>query len=121
MEEGTHSTVVGIFERQKRNNMPLTVTGTGEKRRDFIHVKDVVSGLIAMATSQETWHGETFNLGSGVNYSIKEVAEMFNHPIQYIPDRPGEAQITIADIELTKDALGWEPQYNLKDYIDSVS
>jgi nucleoside-diphosphate-sugar epimerase len=120
MEEGTHSTVVGIFERQKRNNMPLTITGTGEKRRDFIHVKDIVSGLIAMALSTETWHGEAFNLGSGINFSIKEVAEMFKHPIQYIPDRPGEAQITLADIELTKDALGWEPIMSLKDYINSV-
>ncbi len=115
LSEGAYATVIGIFERQKKAGEPLTITGTGEKRRDFTIVQDIVSGLIAM--SKEKWNAEVFNLGTGTNYSINEVAAMFNHPTTYIPDRPGEAQETLADIAFTKEKLGWEPKYNLPDYI----
>ena len=118
MEEGSHSTVIGIFERQKRNNQNLTITGTGEKRRDFIHVKDIVSGLVFM--SRQVWKGDVFDFGSGINYSIKEVAEMFHHAIEHIPERVGEADFTLADTSLAKNILGWEPKINLEDYIKSI-
>ena len=118
IEEGAYSTVVGVFERQKRTGVPLTITGDGEKRRDFTHVNDIVSGLIAM--SQDSWNCEIFNLGSGVNYSINELAQMFSHPFEYIPERPGEAQTTLADISFTKDKLNWEPRHCLRKYIESL-
>lgn len=118
IEDGDYATVIGIFEKQKRNNQPLTVTGTGEKRRDFTHVKDIVSGLIAM--SKDNWNCEIFNLGSGTNYSINEVAQMFNHPITYLPNRPGEAETTLADISFSKEKLGWEPTQSLRNYIESI-
>lgn len=110
--------MVGIFERQKRNGKSLTVTGDGEKRRDFTHVFDIVSGLIAM--SEEDWNAEVFNLGTGTNNSINEVAEMFDQPIEYIPERPGEAQVTLADIHQSKAMLGWRPKRNLKEYVDAL-
>lgn len=116
--EGQYATVIGIFERQKIADEPLTVTGTGEQRRDFTHVDDIVNGLIAM--SCETWNGEVFNLGSGDNFSIKEVAEMFEpKEIVYLPQRPGEADITLADIQFTTAKLGWFPTISLEDYINN--
>jgi UDP-glucose 4-epimerase len=118
LEEGAYATVVGIFERQKRNGENLTVTGDGEKRRDFTHVDDIVSGLIAM--SEEDWNAEIFNLGTGTNHSINEVAKMFDHPIEYIPARPGEAQTTLADIHNSKAMLGWRPKKSLKEYVDDL-
>ena len=44
LEDGEYSTVLGIFERQYRNNEPLTITGKGKQRRDFTHVDDIVDG-----------------------------------------------------------------------------
>lgn len=117
VENGPYATVIGIFERQRRNNVPLTITGDGEKRRDFIHVDDIVSGLLAM--SKDNWDANVFNLGTGINYSINEVAKMFNHPIKYIPARSGEAENTLADIENIK-SLGWKPKYSLEQYISSI-
>jgi len=115
--EGQYATVIGIFERQKTAKESLTVTGTGEQRRDFTHVSDIVTGLIAM--SCESWNGEIFNLGSGVNFSIKEVAEMFEpQEIIYLPQRPGEADSTLADIQFTSDKLNWFPTVGLEDYIN---
>ena len=114
--EGQYATVIGVFEKQKNENNPLTVTGTGEQRRDFTHVSDIVSGLIAMSHNCE---GDIFNLGCGINFSINEVAKMF-HPreIAYLPKRPGEADVTLADIRATKDKLGWVPKIALVDYVE---
>lgn len=110
------SGVVAIFEEQKRNNQPLTVTGTGEQRRDFISVDDIADGLIAMST--QNWNGEVFNLGCGENFSINEVAEMFkSHEIKHIPARPGEMLETLADINETKEKLNWCPTRSLKTYV----
>lgn len=113
--EGEYATVIGIFENQKKNNKNLTVTGDGNKRRDFTHVQDIVSGLIAM--SKDKWNGEVFNLGSGINYSINELANMFESKIEYIPERPGEAQTTLADITFSREKLNWNPQYSLEKYV----
>lgn len=115
VEEGSRSTVVGIFERQSRRNESLTITGTGEKRRDFIHVDDIVSGLRAM--SEGDWNSEIFNLGTGENHSINELAKMFNSPVRYIPEREGEADQTLADIFKAKNLLNWEPKKKIEDYV----
>lgn len=117
VHDGENAALLGIFERQKRNGEPLTITGTGEQRRDFTHVYDIVAGLVAM--SHGDWRGELFNLGRGFNYSINEVAAMYKpKEIQYIPARPGEAWTTLADISDTKRALAWEPKHNLPDYVN---
>ena len=114
--EGAYATVMGIFERQRRAGEPLTVTGTGEKRRDFTHVKDIVAGLIAIG--QSDWNGEIFNLGTGTNYSINEVAKMFkSEEISYLPNRPGEAETTLADIAFSQEKLGYTPQVKIEEYI----
>ena len=44
LESGTYATVIGIFEKQYREGRALTVTGTGEQRRDFTHIDDIVDG-----------------------------------------------------------------------------
>lgn len=117
LDSGVYSTVVGIFERQRKNGEPLTITGDGTQRRDFTHVSDIVNGLYAM--SLDDWRGEVFNLGTGRNYSINELASLFKsgHPFKYLSARPGEAEETLADIEFTKEKLCWEPQVDLAEYV----
>ncbi|MGE0569391.1 MAG: hypothetical protein AB7O73_15735, partial [Bacteroidia bacterium] len=79
------------------------------------HVSDIVSGLYEM--SKDDWNGDVFNLGTGTNYSIKEVADMFERQIVYIPERRGEAKETKADISFTQSKLNWFPRFNLRDYV----
>jgi UDP-glucose 4-epimerase len=113
---GPYATVVGIFERQKKAAAPLTVTGDGEQRRDFIHVTDIVRGLYTL--SQGDHRGEVYNLGTGRNYSINELAKLFNpNEITYIPARSGEARVTLADISKTSAETGWSPRIRLEDYV----
>lgn len=118
VEEGRYATVIGIFERQRRMGLPLTVTGTGLQRRDFTHVEDIVEGLIEIAERGGS-SGEVYPLGSGVNHSILEVAEMFGGKIKFLPKRPGEAEQTLADLEEAS-KLGWWPRKKLRDYIEGV-
>lgn len=111
LEEGAYATVIGIFERQRREKVPLTITGDGEQRRDFTHVEDIVDGLIAM--SKDEWRANIFNLGTGTNHSINELAAMFQCPVKHIPSRPGEAQDTLADISFSMSHLNWKPKHSL--------
>lgn len=123
IEEGRYATVVGIFERQLREGKWLTVTGDGSQRRDFTHVDDIVSGLIAIADEKKGGgSGQTWNLGTGVNHSILEVARMFagDEQIAFVPRPPGEAEVTLAKIDDSVACLDWEPRYALEDYVQGI-
>jgi UDP-glucose 4-epimerase len=118
LEDGEYSTVLGIFERQYRNNEPLTITGKGEQRRDFTHVDDIVDGLYRCM--DKDLKAEIFELGRGVNHSINEIVDMFGTERKYIPARSGEYDITLCTDTKAHEMLGWNPTRNLKDYIKSV-
>jgi nucleoside-diphosphate-sugar epimerase len=100
-----------------KNERP-TIYGSGEKRRDFVHVDDVNDfHLLCMQNDQTT--GNVFNLGSGENYSVNEifriVRELLGSKLEpiYQADLPGEALTTLASIEKAK-KLGWSPSVGLK-------
>jgi UDP-glucose 4-epimerase len=114
--EGTYATIIGIFERQSLNAESLTITGDGEQRRDFTHVYDICDGLICL--SKDKHRGEIYNLGTGTNYSINEIAAMFSDNTTYMPARAGEARITLADISATQQ-FGYQPKQNITNYIES--
>lgn len=124
IETGTFATVIGIFEKQIREGKPLTVTGTGEQRRDFTHISDIVKGLIAI---DEKYlqpglckDGDVFNFGTERNHSIREIADLFEGQIEFLTPRPGEADHTLADASFARDTLGWEAEVRLEDYIKRI-
>ena len=118
LEEGDYSTVIGIFERQYRNNEPLTITSTGEQRRDFTHVNDIIDGLYKCAN--KNFKAEIFELGRGKNFSINEIVDMFGAERKYIPARKGEYDVTLCTDTKAQEMLGWNPIENLEDYIKKI-
>jgi len=112
---GAYATVVGVFEKQREAGFPLTVTGTGEQRRDFTHVSDIVSGFESLAKG--SWNSEVCQLGTGKNYSINELTKMFESEVKYVEKRPGEAWSTLADVADISAATGWSATIDLSDYI----
>ena len=112
---GQYTPVVAIFEEQTKAGTELTIIGDGEQRRDFTHVYDICDGLIAI--SKGDWRGEVFNLGTGTNHSINELADMFGGNKKYLPARPGEARTTKADISFTTEKTGWTPKHTLEGYV----
>ena len=119
--------VIGIW-RSKIQKDPewaiLQIVGDGEQRRDFTHVDDVVDGLIKIAETP-ILHEDAWELGTGVNYSINELSDMFieKYPsiqFEYIEEQKGNYRETLNTNKDAKDLLGWNPQDQLKDYISSL-
>jgi UDP-glucose 4-epimerase len=124
--KGRYAPVVGIFKKQKSDGKPLTVVGDGHQRRDFTHVSDVVSANILAATKHaaELYASsdicyDVFNIGTGTNHSVLELAEMLSDKIEHIPLRLGEAKETLADNSRARTHLSWLPAVNLKDIINN--
>jgi nucleoside-diphosphate-sugar epimerase len=112
-ETGAYALVLGIFLRRAAEGKTLEIHGGGAQRRDFVHVRDVVAANIAVCES--TLRGEVFNVGSGSNISVKELADMIS-PDQKITDaRKGDSVATLADISKIKAALGWTPKVTFAD------
>lgn len=118
MEEGNHSTVVGIFKKQYENNEPLTITGTGEQERDFIHVYDIVDGLIKI--DEKGKDGEIYNLGVGRCTSIKKLASYFKCKIKYIDKREGEMEWALSDLTSSIRDLEFKAKHDIQDYINEI-
>lgn len=116
---GQYAPVVGIFLKQRESARPLTVVGDGSQRRDFTNVKDVVSAnLLAKNSNNKEILGEIFNVGTGRNHSVLELAKMIGGEITHLPARQGEAKETLADLTKIKKMLNYEPTVKLEDYLN---
>lgn len=126
-EEGRYATVIAIFRRQLRLGQPMTVVGDGTQRRDFTFVGDVVrANMLAMMNREATG---VFNIGTGTNFSINQLAmavsgksdlraDRERPDVVFIPPRLGEAQVTLADNTKARNVLGWEPKISLREGLE---
>ncbi len=74
---GRYRNVIPNFFYWAMSGQPLPLTGTGEETRDFTYVGDIVNGLLSMAYYEDAI-GEAFNLGTGREIMIKDLANMVN-------------------------------------------
>ena len=116
---GQYAPVLGIFLRQLAAGEPLTIVGDGEQRRDFTYVKDIVNANImaAISNADKEAYGQVYNVGSGVNHSVNEVAAMISDDVKYIPPRLGEARISLANVDKIYNTFAWKPQQNLEEWV----
>ena len=117
---GQYAPVIGLFLEQWKKHEAFTIVGDGEQRRDFTHVDDVVKANIAAAERASDISGELINVGTGTNYSVNEIADMIcnQYTKNFIPPRPAEARVTLADISKAKKLLGYMPSIEISDWID---
>lgn len=102
---------------------PMTVHGDGSARRDFLFVEDHCEALDKVIhMEREKVIGEIFNLGSGRDITIQEIAEsvqatMHNSKssIQFIGDRPGQVFRHTCDSSKAMAALNWQPSVTFED------
>lgn len=115
---GQYAPVIGIFQKQKDLENPLTIVGDGSQRRDFIYAGDVAKANYLAATSDlNGYFGQVFNVGSGKNYSVKEIADAISDNQIFIPKRSGEMDTTIASIHKIGEVMGWKPEVDVIDWI----
>ena len=109
--EGAYALVMGVFAKAARNGETVEIHGDGEQRRDFVHVRDVARANLAALDND--YSGGTYNIGSGTNISINELASLFNLQVKHTQRRVGDAEITLADITSTMRDLDWAPKIEL--------
>lgn len=121
--DGDWAAVIGKWRKQVKEKKPITIVGDGKQRRDFTHVDDIVDALYKLGLNSYK-HKDAWELGTGFNYSINEVYEMFrkkfNSECIYIPDQPGNYRKTLRENDDTLKVLNWNPKNRLKQYINSL-
>lgn len=122
-ERQPNNYIIPRFFRLAMNNDPLTIHGTGEQRKDYIHVSDIAKAFWA---ARELPGGTISDLGTGETQSVKEIAEEIlkitgsKSDIVYIPTpRVGEKPATEGDmIQLYN--IGWKPRITFKEGLRKV-
>lgn len=117
---GGYGSAIKVFMAQKAHGAPYTVIGDGSQSRDFVSVDDVVDAFIKAAESSV--RGEIFNVGSRKPTTIKRLLELLGDSdnIVHLPRRPGEPDMTWADITKIRQVLGWKPKVTLEKGIDAM-
>lgn len=121
----THSHVLPAlirrFHEAKESRKPAVVLwGTGSPRREFLHTDDLAAGVLHLLQLESP--PDLVNIGSGVDVTIRELAEMVKQAIGYTGaiewdvSKPDGTPRKLMDVSVMK-RLGWEARINLQDGI----
>lgn len=103
----------------KKNGNTLKICGDGLITRDFIHVDDVINALI-LAWRSEYNSGNIFNIGSGEEMTMNEIAKLIDKDnIEHI-DSVDVPERSCADIEAAVEMLQWKPQKSIKNELPHI-
>jgi UDP-glucose 4-epimerase len=116
--------VIGIWSAKIKKNQAIPIVGDGEQKRDFIHVLDLVDGLIKIAETNIV-HNDAWELGTGVNYSVNELfnffKEKYNVQSIHTPNQPGNYRKTLRINDDALKLLKWKPVDRLKNHIENLN
>lgn len=116
---GGYRSAVPIFLEQYQSFKPITVTGDGSQTRDWIYVGDIVNAVIEQSNSGYQSDMPIYNVGSGAETQVIEVAEALGGEIIHIEKRD-EPHRSCADISLITNQLKWRPETNLLSWIQHI-
>jgi dTDP-glucose 4,6-dehydratase len=112
--------VIPLFITHALRDQPLPVYRSSAHRREWLHVDDHCAAIEAIILRGRL--GETYNIGSGLERSIDELADAILHLLgrplslkNYVPDRPGHDRRYLLDHTKIRDELGWRPMISFAD------
>jgi len=115
---GNMATVIGIFENQYKNKKPLTVVKPGSQSRKFTHINDTIDACFFAWKKNKCRH---YSISCKKDYTVLEVAKMFNSKIKFLPARAGERNTSsLISMKLSNKIFKIFGKINLKSYIKSV-
>jgi UDP-glucose 4-epimerase len=121
-ENVPYPSALSCLRKSKRENGYVTITGDGTQSRDFIHVNDVINGLVDAMNVNVT---DTVDLSTGNNTSMNEIASFFDCEIKYIPDVSGDVKHIFQNPTPAFSALGWKAyiriDYGIQDFLNDLS
>ncbi len=117
---GARSLIMATWASQLSRGLPITVYGYGEQQRDFIHVSDVIAGLLAAADRGVP--GSTYQLGTGVATSIAAIASRIGAPLTRSPMSEDDATVIRAPTKpyAGQPDIGWTPTRHIHDHIKTM-
>jgi UDP-glucose 4-epimerase len=119
-----YSGVISTFLDQAQRGTALTVHGDGTQTRDFVHVSDVVRANLLAATTEHT--GEAFNVGTGTETQIRELARIVGDLVatepgrRYTDGRSGDIERSCAETDRAETMLDFEARVGLREGIETL-
>lgn len=129
---GAYGMVLPRFVSMTLKNEPITIYGSGEQTRCFVHVYDVIDAVVSVAFSDKTI-GKVINIGNNFEISMNDLAKKIieetgsQSEIKYIPyseaygDGFEEMERRVPNIDLIKSLTGWQPKRDLTQIIKDVA
>ena len=116
--KGEMATVIGIFEDHLKSKKPLPIVKQGNQTRRFTHIYDTVEICYKAWKKNLCRH---YSIANHKNYSILDVAKMFNTKIRYLPKRPGERYASaLTNMNLSNKVYKYFGKIDLKKYIKNI-
>tara|TARA_B100000035_G_scaffold163986_1_gene139720 strand:+ start:411 stop:1301 length:891 start_codon:yes stop_codon:yes gene_type:complete len=117
IKSGRMATVIGIFENQFKNKLPLTVVKPGNQTRRFTHIFDTVETCYLAWKKNKCRH---YSISNKKSYSIYSVAKLFGSKIKFLPSRLGERYASaLTNMNLSNKVYKKFGKIDLKDYIQN--
>jgi UDP-glucose 4-epimerase len=114
ISEGKYATLIALFKKNFINGETLKVVSPGAQKRNFTYINDVIKALLLVGRNGL---GDEFGIGSNESYSILEIANIFNRPIEMLPERKGNRMSAEVVTDKTL-ALGWSAKTSIVDHIE---
>lgn len=123
-DAGDYPLVIANFLKQKKNGQPMTIFGDGTQTRDYVNVKDVALANLAVAKADldkyfySNGYSPTFNVGSGKETSLNELARRIGGKTEYITPNPRasfDVERNFADMTMMEEIVGWKAKIDLED------
>ena len=117
IQSGEMATVIGIFENQYKNKIPLSIVNPGTQTRRFTHISDTINTCYEAWIKNKCLH---YSISHKKSYSINQVAKMFKCKIKYLKARSGERYASaLTNMSLNNKIIRKYGKIHLKDYITS--
>jgi len=118
INSGSMATVIGIFEKQFKKKIPLTIVKPGSQTRRFTHVTNTVEVCYYAWKKNKCRH---YSISNKKSYSILEVAKMFDCQLKFLPPRKGERYASaLTNINLSNKVYKIFGKINLRDYVANI-
>ena len=117
ISKGKMATVIGIFENAYKNKKPLPVVKPGTQSRKFTHIQDTVKVCLDAWRKNKCRH---YSISSKKDFTILEVAKMFDSKITILPARKGERYASaLTNMSLSNKVYKIFGKIGLKEYIEN--
>jgi UDP-glucose 4-epimerase len=127
-QSGPYSSVITTFLELVKHDKPLVIYGDGNQTRDFLYVDDAVEACLLAARCRKSCFGGVFNVGAGIQTSIKDLARMLidcsgkpRVKVAYEEARRGEIRDSCADITKAREKLKFMPKTSILGGLEKLS